>query len=204
MGRNNFRRSKFRFNFFSSLSLVQILLLNCSSLSQEHIPQRNLFRPNAGKTSAPPNRRNQFCCGSCSSLSQEQILLRKLFLPITVTNSAEEIVPPYRRYKSRCTIVPPSVPAIGTCTIVPPYRIVAEFVPAIGRNNLAAEFEHAIGRSGSCTCSSAEFVSAIGRNNFRSGICTCDREEQLPQRNFFLRKLFLPIAGTEGGTIVQR
>src|SRR6266536_891578 len=40
----------------------------------------------------------------------------------------------------------------------------------MGRNNLAAEFEH-----------------AIGRNNFRSGICSCDREE---------RKLYLLRGGT--------
>ncbi len=67
-----------------------------------------------------------------------------------------------------------------------------EVVPAIiGRNNF---------RSGICTCDReekkirAEFVTAI----WRSGSCTCYGEEQFPQRDLepiLLRKLYLPITG---------
>ena len=45
-----------------------------------------------------------------------------------------------------------------------------------------------------------EIVLPYNRHNFRSslshssGICSCDREEQLPQQNLYL--LFLPITGT--------
>ncbi len=85
-----------------------------------------------------------------SSLSQVQIPLRKLYLPLAGTNSASNF------FSSLSQVQIPLrklfLPIIAGTTSTPPYRRI--IYP------------------------SAEFVPVIGRNNFRSRICSCDREER--------------------------
>src|SRR6266536_2547563 len=89
-------------------------------------------------------------------------------------NSAAEVVPPYRMLKFRFSLSQDQIPLRKLFLPIAGTNPAEEIVPPYNRYNFRSSLTHS------------------------SGICSCDREEQLPQQNLYL--LFLPITGTTYAT----